>query len=502
MNVDALLLSAVFRAAGLGLAVSLILWLLRRFEFARRVWLSALGVAMAVGLRQVLLAAGLSGEVLSLRSLTAIAILLAANVVLQLIDRVLWNYLMGQLRRIVVPRLLVDLFNLLALIGVGLFILDRVFAVDLTAVLVTSTVVSAVIGLSLQDTLGNVMAGLALQLDRPLSVGDWVQISGQDGEVMQMNWRTIMLRSIDNHWYVIPNSNVARNEIVNYSRPTVLQRLHVQVGLSYQYPPGRVRQVLRRAVAQVKGVRNDLAPDALIVEYGDSAIIYDVRYWIDDFARNSEIRNAVLTQIWYVLDREAMSIPFPIRDVNLRQVPEDHELRLKEQLRQEVFARLRPLTVFAPLSDEQIEQLAQHARVHRYTMDELLVRQGDQGDSLFVMKSGKARVDVRGENGRITTVATVGPDDFFGEMSLLTGEHRSASVIAESEVEVVVVDKSALARVLAADMEALKALSQVVELRFQDSAQKVAAAAADEDGQELGQATNLFSRIQGFLGLK
>jgi small-conductance mechanosensitive channel/CRP-like cAMP-binding protein len=502
MNVDAQLLAAVIQAAGLGLAISLILWLLRRYDFTRRVWLSVLGVAIAIGLRLVLRAAGLSQDELSFQVLTAIAILLAANAGLQLIDRVVWDYLLGRARRIVVPRLLVDLFNVLVLVGVALLILDRVFEVDLTAVLVTSTVVSAIIGLSLQDTLGNVIAGLALQLDRPLTVGDWVQISGQDGEVMQMNWRTIMLRSIDNHWFVIPNANVARHDIINYSRPTVLQRLHVKVGLSYRNPPGKVRQVLQQAVVQAKGVRADLAPDALILEYGESAIIYDVRYWIDDFSRNAEIRNTVLTQIWYALDREGMSIPFPIRDVNLRQVPEDHERRLKEQLRQEIFASLRPLTVFAPLSDEQIERLAQHARVHRYTTGELLVRQGDRGDSLFVMKSGKARVDVRGENRRITTVAMVECDDFFGEMSLLTGEHRSASVIAESEVEVIVVDKSALARVLAADMEALKGLSQVVEQRFQDSAQKVAAAAADEDGQEQDQATNLLSRIQGFLGLK
>jgi branched-chain amino acid transport system substrate-binding protein len=197
-----------------------------------------------------------------------------------------------------------------------------------------------------------------------------------------------------------------------------------------------------------------------------------------------------------------MSVPFPIRDVNLRQVPEDFERRVQEQLRQEIFAQLRPLSVFSPLSDEQIDQLSQRAQAHHYTEGEVLVRQGDMGDSLFVIKSGRAQVEVDDNNGRVTTVAKLGQNDFFGEMSLLTGEQRSASVVAETETEVVVVDKSAIAKVLAADMAALEELSQVVEERFQDRAEKVAAAAEKRPGRRRVRDSNLLARIQSFLGLK
>jgi CRP-like cAMP-binding protein len=281
-----------------------------------------------------------------------------------------------------------------------------------------------------------------------------------------------------------------------------LQRLHEKVGLSYTYPPGEVKRVLIEAVMQVDGVLAAPPPDILLLEYGESAIIYDVRYWIDNFAHRQLISDTVLTRIWYAIKRKGMSVPFPIRDVNLRQVPEDFERRVQEQLRQEIFAQLRPLSVFSPLSDEQIDQLSQRAQAHHYTEGEVLVRQGDMGDSLFVIKSGRAQVEVDDNNGRVTTVAKLGQNDFFGEMSLLTGEQRSASVVAETETEVVVVDKSAIAKVLAADMAALEELSQVVEERFQDRAEKVAAAAEKRPGRRRVRDSNLLARIQSFLGLK
>jgi small-conductance mechanosensitive channel/CRP-like cAMP-binding protein len=502
MNLDQTLISSLAQAVGLGLGVALILWLLRRFSFTRRVWLSVLGMTLAVGLATVLRAAQVPSDDVSVRIATAIAIMLAANAVLQLLNSLVWGYLIVRLRHVVVPRLLVDLFNVVILLAVALAVLDRVFAVDLTALLVTSTVASAVIGLSLQDTLGNVIAGVALQMDRPFSVGDWVNIAGQDGEVMQTNWRTITLRSIDNHRFVIPNANVARHDIINYSQPTLLQRLHVNVGLSYTYPPGEVKRVLLQAVTQADGVCVEPAPDILTSAYADFAITYDIRYWIKDYAKHPEIRDAVLTRIWYAIRREGMSVPFPIRDVNLRHVPEDQELQQRARIRQDVFVHLRSLTLFAPLSDEQIEELAHQARVERYTKGEVLVRQGDEGDSLFVVKSGRVQVDLQGEDGHVMTVAHRVEDEFFGEMSLLTGERRSASVIAESETEVVIVHKSAMAEVLAADLATLEALSKEVEQRQREAAAKLAAATESRPGKAAAQESNLLSRIQGFLGLK
>lgn len=240
----------------------------------------------------------------------------------------------------------------------------------------------------------------------------------------------------------------------------------------------------------------------LLREFADSAIVYDVRYWIDDYSLRQRIYDSVMTRIWYAIRRAGWSVPFPIRDVTVRQLSEDHAVQAREEAIRNVYAQLRPLPIFATLSDDQIQELAERARTHLYTRDEVLVLQGDTGDSLFVIQSGLARVEARDEHGRVTVLARIPPGDFFGEMSLLTGEHRSASVVAEEETQVVEVDKNALAEVLMGDLDSLEDLSAVVERRMQESAARRAAAAQTPIEQPALRGPSLTARIQNFLGIR
>jgi len=500
MNQDLLLHLA--EAVGLGLGVALLLWLLRGFAPLRRVQTSLLLTAVTAGLYLVVKGAGLPAEATLIQVIVAAGVMLAANAAIQLFDVFLWDYVLGRRRHVAVPRLIVDLFNFVALTIIALTVLNRVFRVDLSAFLVTSTVVSAVIGLSLQDMLGNIIAGLALQIERPFAVGDWVHVGGQEGQVVQMNWRTLTLRTRDNHNIFLPNANAARQDIVNYSRPSPLQRLHTQVGVAYRHPPGLVKEVLAHAATGVEGVSAEPAPEVIVTGYGDFAIQYDLRFYITDYARVEQIRDAVLTRAWYELRRAEMTIPFPIRDVTVRTLPEDYEARAQEQLRREVFAVLRPLPLFSPLSDAQIEQLVRGAALQQYTTGEALVQQGEAGDSLFVVRSGKVRVDLRSENGQITTVAELGSGEFFGEMSLLTGEPRTASVVAETETEVVEVDKPDLAAVIESDASILEALTLALETRMRAGAERIATSTGSLKERPLPQHAALVARIRRFFGVK
>lgn len=488
-------------AAGIGLGVALLLWLLRGSAVARRVRVSALLTALVLGIYLVALGLAADPNSLPVRVDLALVILLGANTVLQLFDWVFWEYLLGQRRHITVPRLVVDVFNFVVLALVALAVLNRVFGVqDLSALLVTSTVVSAVIGLAVQDTLGNVVAGLALQAEQPFTVGDWVKVSGEEGQVVQMAWRTVTLRTRDHHNVLLPNTNVAKEYIVNYSRPTPLQRMHAEVGVAYGHPPGAVKQVLTQAVAEAPGVAPTPAPQVQVQAYGDFAVQYMIFYWITDFARVPEIHDAVMTRLWYALGRAGMTIPFPIRDISVRVLGDDHASRESARRQGEVFAELRRITLFAPLSDDQIAHLAQRAALQRYAAGELLVRQGEAGQSLFVVKSGQVRVDVRRDAGPVTTVGRHGPDGFFGEMSLLTGEPRSASVIAETEVEVVMLDKTGLASLIEGDTHVLEVLSDALASRLRSTAEQVAAGAGDQKSPG-STPTALLGRIRRFFGI-
>ncbi len=503
MTLDSELLLHILQAVGLGLGAAALVRLLGRYTPVRRVQASVLAGAFTAGVFIILRGSGIPNEEMALKWVAALGLMLAANTLLQLFDLLLWEYALGKRRHVVVPRLLVDLFNFIILIAIALVVLKQVFNVDLSALLITSTVVSAVIGLALQDILGNVVAGLALQLERPFAVSDWVLVSGQEGQVMQMNWRTLTIRTRDNHNVIVPNANVAKQEIVNYSRPTPLQRMHATVGIAYRHPPAVVKEALSRAAAGAEGVSLDPPPEVIVKDFGEFAIHYDVRYWITDYARAHQIGDAVLTRIWYELRRADLTIPFPARDITVRTLAEDHQAQAQEQLRRDTFAELRPLAVFAPLSDAQIEMLVRGADLHRYTNGEALVRQGDAGDSLFVLKSGKVRVDVRSESGQVTAVAALGPGDFFGEMSLLTGEPRTASVVAQSETEVVVVDKPDFAAVLAGDTSILEGLSLALEARARNVVEQIAAADAEaSSAKQPPQRAALIKRIRGFFGVQ
>ncbi len=463
----------VAESVGLGLGLALLLWLLRNYAPARRVRVSLFLSVLLLGVYWVLLGAGLAADMLAVKIVLAASVMLGANAALQLVDILLWDYLLGRRRHIDVPRLVVDIFNFIALAAVALALLNGLFNVNLNALLVTSTVLSAVIGLALQDLLTSIVAGLALQFEQPVRVGDWVVVSGQEGRVIQMNWRTLTLRTRDNHHVIVPNSNVAKQDITNYSRPTPLQRQHVRVGLAYQHPPGEAQAVLARAVAGSEGVCANPAPEIVLADYGDFAIQYDLRYWINDYTQAEQIRAAVLARLWYELRRAGLTIPYPIREITTRALPEDHEARRLEQQRREVFAELRQVSLFAPFSDEQIETMVRGASLQRYAAGELLVRQGEVGDSLFVIKAGQVRIDKRGEDGQVVTVARLGPDEFFGEMSLLTGEPRSASVIALTETEAIEVDQPDLATVIQTDTRLLEALSNALETRIRNSIEKM-----------------------------
>ncbi|MBK9375011.1 MAG: mechanosensitive ion channel family protein [Holophagales bacterium] len=428
----------------------------------------------------------------------AVIVVLGAYVLLQIADHVVWEKLLKP-RHISAPRLLFDVVNALVLAGVALTLLKVLYSFNLTGLLVTSTVLSAILGLSLQDVLSSVMAGIALQMEGPIAPRDWVRVGDKEGEVVQMNWRTITLRSRDGHHVVLPNARVAREDIANYSRPGPAVMLHATIGVAYAHPPAEVKTVLESALAAVPGISANPPVEALVARFADSAVEYDLRFWTGDLAGVAGIRDAALSRAWYALRRAGLEIPFPQREVALHHVSENRDDERLERRRTQSFEALRNVETFQPLTDEQVSGLARHARLERYTAGEALVRQGEAGRSLFVVRAGDVRVE-RTDGAFTRDLARLGPGSFFGEMSLLTGEPRSASVVALGEVEVVVVEKDAFSTLLHDDGHLARALSEALEERSRSQSRVEAPAAGAVGPQVITE--GLLDRIQRFFGLE
>ncbi len=481
------------------------LWVLKKHEGQNRlkVWVIVTGASL--GLYLILRMAGVPPEVLGVRILLALSIMMAANTVLKFMTLLLWEHLARKQMELPIPRLVIDVLNFILMATLAVVLLNTIFDVQLTAFLVTSTVLSAVIGLSLQDILGNVFAGLALQLERPYEMEDWVEINGIEGAVEEMNWRVLTVRTRNNDVMAIPNATVSKTVVTNYSKPTKLHLAHIQVGVAYAHPPERVKEVLLSAVADTSGVSVKPSPTVFLLDFGSSSIQYDVRFWIKDFARKPHISDAVRSRIWYCLQRAEMGIPFPIRDVYLHTVTPDHEAKLRADLRSDILRELRKVDLFSPLGDNEINLLAERSSIFRYTRGEPIVRQSDTGDSLYIIRNGSVEVTLATGKNEPVSVATLGPGKFFGEMSLLTGEPRSATVSALEETQVVVVRKEGLKIVLDNNPSLVEPLSEMLENRRRELEDTRTMATKQKKHVEIktghSQKEDLLARVRAFFKL-
>jgi small-conductance mechanosensitive channel len=188
---------------------------------------------------------------------------------------------------------------------------------DVTALVATSAVTSLVLGLALQPILGNFFAGLVISIERPYRINDWIKVGEQEGRVAAITWRTTHLRTRDNDNLVIPNSKMADERVLNYYYPHPVHREKVRVGLPYGEPPHRIRRLLLDCASGVPGVLDKPAPDVLLVSFEPSAILYELRVWIDDIAQSHHIASDLRARIWEDLRREGIAIPYPIQTLEI-----------------------------------------------------------------------------------------------------------------------------------------------------------------------------------------
>jgi small-conductance mechanosensitive channel/CRP-like cAMP-binding protein len=362
------------------------------------------------------------------------------------------------------PRILRDLVHGLAYLVTAAVVLTR-SEVDVTKVFTASVLTTAVIGLALQETLGNIMAGLALQLERDFDIGDWIKIDDKiTGRIREVRWRATTLMTKNGDLIIVPNGLVARAVLTNFSRPNSAHRRWIFVRIHFRHPPAQVRDVMVSAIRSVPGIRVDPAPDCLLWEFKDDSVAYACRYWIDDFQQDDRSDSDVRSIIWYALHRAGMEIPFPSLNVNMTEMNED---RLARKLDEDYARRIDALSsvdVFRALDAEKIDRLARKLRMAIFGPGEQILHQGDPGDSLYVVRSGQVvvRLDTRAGHREI---ATLSPGQFFGEMSLMTGENRSATIVAKSDVECYIVDKDAFQQILEEKPELAGVISEILARR-------------------------------------
>ena len=400
-----------------------------------------------------------------------------------------------RLKRIDAPTLIRNIFTIVAFTILFLVAFTFLFPeVNLGALFTTSAIFGVILGLALQDTLGNFFAGISLQADRPFQVGDVITVGAQrhTGVVEEISWRAIKIRTFTNHVVLIANSNAAKEPIEVCPRGNLNARL-VFFNTLYTDSPAKTIHVVREAVREADNVSERVTPIVRIRNLGDNGVDYEVKYWLEDYAKYNDTDALVRQRIWYAFRRAGLNFAYPTRTLHVERwrapkvIEDDDGGAIAE--------RLSAVDIFAPLSSDEITMLAQAAVSHIFAPSETVIRAGDPGSSMFVVHKGRVRVQVS-ENGRSRTVATLNEGDFFGEMALFTGEPRTANVLALEETEVLEIGHSAMKRVFDTNPDLVESLSHIMSERRQGLASHPDSPVTTSDS------SGILSAIKRFFGLR
>jgi small-conductance mechanosensitive channel/CRP-like cAMP-binding protein len=358
--------------------------------------------------------------------------------------------------------------------------------------LTTSAVGAVVAGLALQDTLGNLVSGLAIQVEKPFQLGHWISMGEWEGEVVEITWRAVKVRTRQGNQVIIPNSELSKSAIINYSEPAAPTRVHIDVGTSYDDPPNGVKAAILEVLDRELLVLKAPAPMVHLTEFAGSSINYRAHFWIERYAMEDVARDRVRSALYYTLKRRGISIPFPVQvEYSAELPPPGPNAAAQTRAR----AMLAGTDLFGLLSDEERRGLAEVSPIHAFGAGESIVRQGDEGRSAYVVCKGRVRVSLDPGDAEL---ATLEPGAYFGEMSLLTGEPRTATVRAVGDCEVMEVASDQFRRFVLERPSVIERIGSVVAERRAGLA-KARSSTAQAPAHE--STHSLIQRVRRFLGV-
>ncbi len=406
------------------------------------------------------------------------------------------------------PRITEDLLVIIAYVA-WFMVRLRYAGLELGSILATSAMITAVVAFAMQDTLGNILGGLALQLDNSVSIGDWIKVDDVVGKVVDIRWRSTLVETRNWETVVIPNSQLMKNKFLVLGRRTdqpVQWRRWVWFNVGLLTPPSRVISVVEEAIQQtdVANVAKNPAPNCLLMEMDSKGYArYAVRYWLTDMALDDPTDAALRWHIMTALQRVGIRLAVEERSVLNTKENEKHDEAVHQR---EVLLRiktLRRVELFSQMNDTELNALAEHLRFSPFAKGNIIARQGDERSHwLYIIINGEAEVYLEMPNGGRRTLSTLGKGNFFGEMGLMTGAPRSASVIAKTDVECYRLDKDVFEEILHARPSIADEISHILVARraeLDSAMQDMDAQSARKDMSQ--QHNEILSTIKRFFSL-
>ena len=343
-----------------------------------------------------------------------------------------------------------------------LIIVANVFlslGVNVTGIFATSAVAAGVVGFALQDMLGNIASGIALEFENDIHVGDYIKCGDAAGWVKHVRLRHTSIETADGDFVMVPNSNLTRSPVVVLSRS---RRQFIPFTMPYTCDPHELTDAVTLALraSPIPDVAADPPPSCVVLELAPGHVRYAAVVWTLKPGEEAAGVSAVLSRIYFGLKRARLPVSEITTLLEMKAATEAVSTSASP------VDMLRRTMIFRLLDDEGLTELG--AKLHHlsFAPGELIVRQGDGGDSMYIIVSGQVAINYIGKDGSEMQVAVVSSGDFFGEASLLTGETRNSNALALNRVDCYELHKAGLEGVLGSRADLAEDMSVVLAHRL------------------------------------
>ncbi len=365
------------------------------------------------------------------------------------------------------PRILEDLSIVLVYIA-WMMVRLRYAGLDLTSLVATSAVMTGIIAFSMQETLSNILGGLALQLDKSISIGDWIKVEDVSGRVVQVTWRHTSVRTRNGELVILPNSILMKTKFIIVGSADVHQwRRWISFSIIDTVAPQRIVSCIDQALidANIANVSKSPLPQCLIMDYSKGMIHYSLRYWLTDAGLDDPTDSDVRLHVYAILQRNGYRLVHPGWDISLTKNDTEHEQQLRLQevaLRQKT---LRKVEMFNDLSDEEVRHLANTLIYAPFAKGSVITHQGAVAHWLYVLISGEVDIWFESAEKERRYLASLNACSVFGERGLMTGEPRRATVTAKTDVECYRIDKVSFEHILQSRPTLAEAFANILVAR-------------------------------------
>jgi CRP-like cAMP-binding protein len=376
--------------------------------------------------------------------------------------------------------------------------------VDVSSLVTTSAILTAVLAFAMQDTLGNVLSGLAIQLDNSVQVGDWVLLDHVSGRVTDIRWRSTLIETRNWETVVVPNSQLMKASVAIVGRregqPQQWRRILTFL-VDPGVPPARVISTVEDEMRELAIPNVARTPAARCILYGfqQGNLQYQLRYFLTDLAEDDGTDSMVRVHLFVTLQRAGIRIAEPQHTIHAVARDEAHAETVRKR---ELTRRLKALAgipFFTSLSETERAEVAERLQYAPFARGDILTKQGNTAHWLYIVAYGDAEVVYEPPQGMPQVIGRVGAGEIFGEMALVSGEARSATVIAKTDVECYRLDRASFQELLAGRPEIAEEVKRVVGARNPDLERARAAFALTGNGERDVEPATLMGRLQRFL---